>query len=216
MMRIIPRKPKVKEYCRVYDRIPSMKKKTIRVGFDFDGVIAYNPLRIFRLPTNILKNLFLHQRELRFYYPKTRLEQWIWILIHESSFFPAVGISELRTMLEKSEIEAYLITSRYACLEPSLFRWLKKHNLHQSFRGYFVNKKNEQPHLFKEKMIKSLELDAFIDDSWDIVQHLNQSKQANGLKTEIHWVYNMIDRFNSYPHKHPHLKAFIEEIQKRV
>src|SRR3990167_193168 len=106
-----------------------MGRKPIRVGFDFDGVIAYNPLRFVRLPVSLLNRLFGKQDKVITYCPKTRIEELIWIAIHETSFFPAIGINELKKLLKKNTIESYLLTSRYACLEKSFYRWLKKHNL---------------------------------------------------------------------------------------
>src|SRR3989338_10539098 len=105
-----------------------MKQKKLKVGFDFDGVIAYNTLRIFRKPTKYLKSLILGKKELAFYYPKSTFEKKIWELIHESSFFPAPGIDELRSLLKKNKIEGYIITSRYSFLRPQLVAWLKKNN----------------------------------------------------------------------------------------
>lgn len=188
-----------------------MPKKKIRVGFDFDGVIAYNPFRVFRYPTTLLKKYLKHETSTKFYFPKTKIEQWLWILIHETSFFPAIGTDDLHQLIRQENIEAYIITSRYACLENTFFRWLKRHKLDRGFKGYYLNKKNEQPHLFKERMIKELEIDYFIDDNLDIVEHLNRN-----AKTEIHWIYNIVDRFHPYPRKHPHLLTFVNFIKSKL
>jgi hypothetical protein len=60
-------------------------------------------------------------------------------------------------------------------------------------------------------MIKELSIDYFIDDNLDIVEHLNRQ-----LKVEIHWIYNIVDRFHPYSQKHPHLLSFIKYIESRI
>lgn len=188
-----------------------MKQKKIRVGFDFDGVIAYNPLRIFRKPTKYLKSLVLGKKEIEFYYPKSKLEKKIWELIHETSFFPAPGVNELRNLLKKNQIEGYIITSRYSFLRPQLERWLQKHYLLDYFAGIYHNESDDQPHKFKEKMVKSLKLDYFLEDNLDIVEHLNKT-----TKTQIHWIYNILDHFIPYKNKHPHLRYFLKSLSRTI
>lgn len=146
-------------------------------------------------------------------------------MLHETSFFPAVGIEDLKKLIRKGKIEAYIITGRYSFLEKSFYRWLKRHKLDNLFAGYYLNKADEQPHLFKEKIIKKLNLDMFVEDNWDIVQYL-KSKIKNqtcptarrgsklNKKTEIHWIYNLLDRNKPYTNKHPFLAKFLHRIAK--
>lgn len=193
-------------------------KRKLRVGFDFDGVVAYNPLRFVRLPVSILGQLFSGKPDkVVTYCPRTRIEELIWILIHESSFFPSIGFDKLKDVLNKEEIDCYLLTSRYACLEGSFFRWLKKHGIDKLFKGYFLNKKNEKPHIFKERLIKQLDLDYYIDDNYGIVEYLVEKgmDKKTGFKTQIHWIYNILERNNPYKNKHPNLKKFLEIITSR-
>src|SRR3989344_8496271 len=75
-----------------FDIMLGMKNKPIRVGFDFDGVIAYNPARIVRPIIAYVKSRFFGVKYLRFWYPKARWQQVFWMILHESSIFPATGI----------------------------------------------------------------------------------------------------------------------------
>lgn len=197
-----------------FHAIISFVKRKMRVGFDFDGVIAYNPLRFVRLPLALLGQLIGREDKVVTYCPKTKIEELFWIVLHETSFFPAAGFETLKEMLEKETIEGYLLTSRYACLEGSFYRWLKKHRIDKSFKGYFLNKQNEKPHLFKERIIRQLNLDYYIDDNFGIVEYLVEKvgNKKNGFKTQIHWVYNFLERSNPYQRKHPYLKKFLEQI----
>lgn len=210
-----------------------MEKYKLRVGFDFDGVLVYNPLRVLRPFVALFKRIVLGKRKLKFYYPHTRWEKWFWALAHETSIFPAVGFNDLRRLIIQGKIEAFVITARYAYLEKSFWRWLKKNRADKLFSGYYLNKKNEQPHIFKEKIIKKLQLDYYIDDNWDIVNYLNSRLGNSGSRLrykarferrtlnfergqaacEIHWIYNIFDRHISYRHKHPYLKRFLQYIE---
>lgn len=194
------------------------KGKVIRIGFDFDGVIAYNPFRIIRFPIALFKKVFLHKKTLKFYYPGSELEKKLWILAHESSYFPAKGFSKLRRLIEDGKIEAYIVTGRYSFLEKSLKRWLRRYKAENLFKEYYINKKDEQSHLFKEKMIKKLDLDYFVEDNLDIVNHLSSRSSVLGskFKTEVHWIYNILDRFEKYEHKYPHLEYFLKEIERKL
>ena len=170
-----------------------MKKRIIRVGFDFDGVIAYNPFRVIRLPVSLVKRHFFGEKKLHFWYPEKKWQQIFWILLHESSVFPARGISLLKKLIESEVIEAHLITARYSFLDHQLYRWLNRNKLRKSFNTINLNTKDEQPHLFKERLLKKHRLDFFIEDNLDIVKHLHKKNS-----TRIFWIYNILDR--NYPH----------------
>ena len=212
------------------------KRKKLRVGFDFDGVVAYNPLRIARPFVALLKKITLRPKKLEFFCPQNAWQRFCWKIIHESSFFPAPGFTLLKKLLKEEKIEGYLLTSRYGHLEEQFYRWLKKHQADKLFKGYFLNKKDEQPHEFKERTIKKLGLDLYLDDNWDIVNYLNnqQSQPEAGpplaetinnpsprlvrlwrKQFEIHWIYNIFDQSINYQHKHPHLASFLKELMER-
>src|SRR3989338_1539388 len=133
-------------------------KKKIRVGLDFDGVIAYNPLRIFRAIIVYLKQKFLGVYKIRFLYPEKKWQQVAWRILHNSSIFPGKGLNTISSMRDKG-IEIYLITGRYSFLDDHLDKWLIKNKVKKYFKSININKNNEQPHLFKEKMINELKLD---------------------------------------------------------
>ncbi|MCJ7741028.1 hypothetical protein MUP32_07000 [Candidatus Microgenomates bacterium] len=186
-------------------------KKKIRVGFDFDGVIAYNPFRLVRAPLTYVKKNLLGVKKLNFWYPQQPWQKLFWIICHESSIFPAKGISLFREMVEKEVIEAHLITARYSFLGDHLYRWLEKHKLNRFFKTVNLNKKDEQPHLFKEKMLKEYDLHYFIEDNLDIVSYLHGRHT-----TKIYWIYNLIDRKHPHPYKSPHLEHALKEIAKKT
>ena len=177
----------------------------LRVGFDMDGVLLYNPARIIRPLISFIKRIFLHKKKLRFYYPKTRSEKVFWRLFHKSSIYNAPGLHEITKLVETGKIEAYLITARYNFLGSTVEEWVEKNKLKKTFKGVFYNSKNEQPHEFKESMIKKLNLDMYVEDNFDIVNYLSKTTSA-----EIIWIYNIFDRKIIFPKKFPHLKDVVD------
>ena len=182
-------------------------KRKIKVGLDFDGVVAYNPFRVSRPLTAFLKHNILGIKKLRFWYPQKTWQRIFWIIIHESSIYPAKGIDLLRQLVEEERVEAHLITARYGFLDDHLFKWLNKHQLKDLFKTINLNKKDEQPHFFKEQMIRKHDLDIFIEDNLDIVKHLHGKH-----RTQIYWIYNILDRWYPHPFKYPYLEKALENI----
>lgn len=182
--------------------------KSIVAGFDFDGVIAYNPARLARKPIALIKRNIFGMKKVRFFVPKTPLEKTFWSLAHETSMFPSMGASKLRSLVKEGRIEAHLLTSRFGFLEPNLRRFLRIWNLDDVFRSITLNHNEEQPHEFKARILSERKFAYFVEDNWDIVTHL----QKQSLKTEIHWIYNLFDRTKEYPYKYPYLDKSLERI----
>lgn len=199
---------------RVYNL--TMSKKVLKVGLDFDGVVAYNPFRLIRTFISFFKKDVLGIKKLSFWYPTARWQQIFWIIIHESSIFPAKGVELLEKLVKEGKIEAHLVTARYSFLDDHLFNWLKKYRITHLFKTVTLNKKDEQPHLFKEKMIEDHKLDFYIEDNLDIVKYLHTRQETAGMQhTKIYWIYNILDHFVEYPHKFPYLEKALEEIVKK-
>lgn len=184
--------------------------RKIRVGVDFDGVLAYNPFRVARLLVSTLKRKVLRIEKLSFFIPRNGFERLIWAIMHESSVFPAIGADNLKSMAGENKYEFYLVTARFGFLAPQLSRWLRRWGFDHLFRALEINHAHEQPHLFKARIIRNLKLDYYIEDNWDIVDYLVQTN----TKSKIFWIYNVLDRSRAYPHKFPYLGKALELIRE--
>lgn len=184
-----------------------MVKKIIQVGIDFDGVLAYNPFRVVRAPITYVKRNVLGENKTRFYVPNTSIERLVWTLLHESSVFPAQGVSLLKTLVKEKKIEAHLVTARYSFLQPQLYAWINKHKIENLFSSITINKKDQQPHIYKSNIVQERKFDYFIEDNLDIVNHM-----AKQQSTHVLWIYNLIDRGYPYPYKFPYLQKALEYI----
>ena len=189
-----------------------MSKKTLKVGFDLDGVILYNPIRTFRPIASFFKPFFFGKKKngnKSFYFPHSKLEKILWRILHKTSFTPAKGIGLIKDLSKDNKIEAYIITGRYSFLEKDFIKWLNIINAETFVKESIFNIKNKQPHIFKEEMIKKLKLDIFVEDNWGIVKYLSKKQ----LKTKILWINNIFDRRIDYKHKFTSLKKTVEYIK---
>lgn len=184
-------------------------RKPIVVGFDFDGVIAYNPARVARSPISFIKAHVFGVHTVKFFVPKNAFERAFWSLAHETSMFPSLGITHLKRLVREGRIEAHLVTSRFGFLEPNLKRFLVRWGLDNTFTSVTMNHHEEQPHLFKERIIRSKKFAYYVEDNWDIVSYLGTKR----LPTEIHWIYNIFDRNKVYPYKYPYLEQSLRAMK---
>lgn len=185
-----------------------MAKKALRIGFDLDGVILYNPVRIFRPLASFFKPLVFKPNGQKFYFPRTGPEKFLWRILHKTSFWEASGLKDIGHLASTRKIEPYIITARYDFLKNDVEQWFKKIQVHTHFSKCIYNTKNEEPHFFKERMIRDLNLDVFVEDNWGIVEYLS----TKFSRTKIVWIYNLLDSTIPYPYKFPSLKKTIEHI----
>lgn len=185
-------------------------RKPLRVGFDLDGVLLYNPARTARPIIVGLKKIFLKEELKKFHYPKTPLQKIFWAFLHKSSMFTAPGLKDIHELVKQKKIKAYIVTARYEFLKDEFRKWLKKINADTYFEESFFNNNDEQPHIFKARKIKELKLDVFVEDNWDIVKHLkNEHKDL-----KVFWISNIFDRKIPHAHKFPSLKKAVSALSR--
>lgn len=159
----------------------------IKVGFDLDKVfVNYPPI----IPSWVIDYLYKdHQKkELSYRIPNSRVEQIIRKLSHNHLLRPAIKKNiELLNQISnsKDKYQIFLISSRYKFLEQLTYNILKRYKIFNHFNKIFLNIENSQPHLFKEKIIKSLNLDIYIDDDLDLLKYLSTK-----IKTTKYFWYN--------------------------
>ncbi|MFN4212880.1 MAG: hypothetical protein ACK4FL_02885 [Microgenomates group bacterium] len=187
-------------------------RKILKVGFDLDGVILDNPIRSFRLIAKkfkFIKPIIFKQEKEPFYYPNTKIEKFIWRLLHKTSWRINPAIKKIKSLVDNKKINAYLITGRYSFLKDDSKIWFKKLKFQKVFRGFYFNNKDLQPNEFKVKIIKKLKLDIYVEDNWDIIEKLNSHTKA-----KIFWITNLLDKRIPYRYKFNNLKEaiyFLEE-----
>ncbi|OGM27689.1 hypothetical protein A3D00_00335 [Candidatus Woesebacteria bacterium RIFCSPHIGHO2_02_FULL_38_9] len=159
------------------------KKRIIRIGFDLDGVFIDKPPLI---PGKVIEWLYRSHsnRQLSYRYPKTRLERLIRRISHYYKFRPPIkqNLDFIKKLSKDEGYELYVISGRYAFLEKRTQIWFKINGLDRTFREVNINLKNEQPHVFKEKMLKKLKPDIYFEDDELIAKYLARKLAKRGLK----------------------------------
>lgn len=190
-------------------------KRIVRVGFDLDGVLLYNPFRIARPIVAFAKRVVIRQTKTKFYVPESSTGQSIWRILHTSSMWIEDGFQNAKKLIKNNKIEGYIITARYGFLQEDFDKWHEKLEAEKYFKKCYVNKNNKQPHVYKNELVQKLDLDYFIEDNWDIVRALSTDpKNAN---RKILWIYNAVDHlFISYPYAFPSLKRALEWMEADI
>jgi len=186
--------------------------KILKVGFDMDGVILYNPIRFVRPIAKLLKplkSLIFQQKTESFYFPKSPIEKFLFDLLHKTSFMADPALKDIERLVKERKIEAYIITGRYSFLKKDYDSWLKSINKNKTFKGCYQNIGDSQPNEFKQKMIKKLNLDIYVEDNWDIVQKL----RIKNSKLRIYWITNILDKNISYKYKFDNLREALQNLK---
>jgi len=150
-----------------------MAMKTIKIGVDLDGVIVGKPIFI---PKSFIEWLVKnhHSRLLNYRFPKSRIEKWIRQKSHHWTLRPPMrkNFIVVKSLANQKNMQIFIISGRYSFLEGKTKEWFKRNGFVCTPERIFLNVNDEQPHYFKEKIIKKLDLDYFFDDDPKIIQYL--------------------------------------------
>lgn len=157
--------------------------KKVKIGFDFDRVFANYPQFI---PAALVEYLYKKKdRKLTYRFPG-KLEQQIRQLSHITFFRPAIreNILALKKIYETEKFMIYLISSRFSFLQKRTETWNKKHKISSFFEKMYFNFNDEQPHIFKDKILKQENIEKFIDDDLDLLLYL----APKNPKIDFYWL----------------------------
>ena len=154
------------------------------IGFDLDGVFVDHPPFV---SFSILDCLYKDRKkqELSYRFP-SQFEQKIRRLSHLSFVRPPITANCEQLKKIKDQYSLYLISGRFGFLEDLTYKWLKKYEMDNVFKKICLNTGNEQPHLFKERMLKENIINAYCEDDFDSITYL-----ANRFKKiKFYWYTN--------------------------
>jgi len=166
--------------CLLIDIIRKMEKK-IKIAFDLDGVIIDKPPLI---PKKLLEKLFRGSKKngLHYRFPKSKREQTLRKISHYYLLRPPISknIDFIKKLSRDKRYDLYIISARYSFLKKQTDNWIAKRGLNKIFKKICLNSKDEQPHLFKEKVLTAIKPAIYIDDDNLLADYL-----VNKGKTKI-------------------------------
>lgn len=139
-----------------------------RIGLDLDGVFINHPPFI---PKFIIEKLYKRRGNGILYRSPGKLEQKLRVLSHAPIFRPAIK-NNLSSFKKAHLDNIYLISSRFSFLADRTRQWDKANDLFRYFAKKYFNHKDEQPHKFKDRIIKKEKIDKFVDDDLELLQYL--------------------------------------------
>jgi len=174
-------------------------------GFDLDKVfINYPPF----VPDRLINSLYVKkERDKLIYRIPSKPEQILRKITHLSYFRPPI-IENIRftnnLTRERKNGNRYLISGRFGFLKNETHNIIKKYNFEKIFTSMFFNFDNEQPHVFKNRIIDRLELDRYVDDDLHLLKFLSQKnpkivffwlnkKHKKKLKNNIFAIKNLFE-----------------------
>lgn len=156
----------------------------MNIGFDLDKIfIDYPPF----VPDGLIDALYKAQSNgiLRYRIP-SKPEQIVRLFTHLPPFRPPLmtNIQTVKDKNHKGTDKYHLISSRFSFLRQRTEAIIKRYAFDKIFDGMFFNFEDEQPHIFKDKIVKKLKLDRYIDDDLPLLRFL-ASENSN---TKFYWL----------------------------
>ncbi len=189
-----------------------MKKEANResIGFDFDKVfVNYPPF----IPSFLIEYLYKRRNHNLSYRFPGKIEQKIRKLSHFPFLRPPIkeNIDSLKKIYEKNDLKIYLVSSRFSFLKDRTYLWDKINNIFKYFEGIYFNFNDNQPHIFKDTIIKQEGIKKFIDDDLDLLHYLS----GRNPKVKFYWI-NKKSKKRLLPKNIIHIKNLAEFLNKHV
>lgn len=156
----------------------------MRIGFDLDRVFIDHPPFISDMVIDRLYKKH-HEPELTYRIP-SRLEQFLRRLTHYPIFRKILkeNLHFLKNLARRRKDTYYLISGRFDFLKTATQKIIEKHHFDKLFTGMYFNFDNQQPHRFKNNIIKKLKLNKYVDDDLDLLKYLAK----HNPRTIFYWL----------------------------
>ncbi len=156
----------------------------MNIGFDLDKVfIDYPPF----IPSWIIDKLYKKKDNgILLYRIPGKFEQYIRILSHHPLLRPYItpNVSFVRKLSQKDHTKLFLISSRFSFLKGRTTDVVKKAHLDKIFDKLYFNYHDEQPHEFKNEIIKKEHIQKYVDDDLSLLKFLSK----NNPQTNFYWL----------------------------
>lgn len=154
--------------------------KNTKIGFDLDGIFINGPPFV---PRFLIEKLYKGGANGIIYRIPGKFEQKLRVLSHTPVFRPAIK-NNLSSFKQAGLTNIYLISSRFSFLKQRTNEWNRKNDLFKYFKKSYFNERDEQPHEFKNNVIKKERIEKYIDDDLDLLLYLSRKNPG----VEFYWV----------------------------
>lgn len=162
----------------------------MNVGFDLDKIFIDLPPLV---PGRLIEWFYKGKPNgpLKYRIP-SRAEQIIRIFSHYPILRPPIlrNIDFVRKLALKNTNKYYLVSSRFGFLEKRTSDFIKRFNFDKIFNAMYFNYSNNQPHEFKNEIIKKLDLDMYVDDDLQLLEYLADKNP----KTKFFWLNDKVNK----------------------
>lgn len=156
----------------------------MRIGFDLDEIFVTHPPFV---PGWLIERLYRGKTNgaLQYRIPG-KVEQEIRKFSHMPFFRHPIkkNIAYVKNLTQKKDDAFFLISSRFGFLQNPTEKIVKKYGIDKIFHKIYFNYENEQPHVFKDRVIKETKITIFIDDDIYLLKYLAKENK----KTQFFWL----------------------------
>lgn len=156
----------------------------MKIGFDLDKIfIDYPPF----IPTNLIDRLYKQKSNgVLLYRIPSKLEQIIRVISHYPFLRPPIleNIEFVKKLTSNKKNKYYLVSSRFSFLKDQTDNIIGKYNLSKIFNSMFFNFQDQQPHTFKDQVIKKMKIDLYVDDDLPLLEYLANKN----INTKFFWL----------------------------
>lgn len=158
----------------------------MNLGFDLDKVfVDYPPF----IPDWFFDKLYKEKDNgILLYRIPGKFEQKLRQILHLPFLRPGIkkNIATLLQISQSPNNHLFLISSRFSFLKTRTEQLSKRHKFDKVFKGLYFNYNDEQPHIFKDRILKKLAIDRYIDDDLSLVTYLAK----HNPQTTFFWLNN--------------------------
>ncbi|MBU4098561.1 hypothetical protein KJ980_02820 [Patescibacteria group bacterium] len=169
----------------------------MNIGFDLDKVFIDTPPFI---PKSFIDKLYKKRDNgVLLYRIPGPIGQVVRKITHLYIFRPQIKENiDFLHVFPKDKNNLYLISGRFKFLENKTKKIIEKYHFTEIFDDMYFNFANEQPHFFKNRIIKKLKLDCFIDDDLSLLNYIAR----NNPKIKFFWLTNHSGKAPRLPNIH--------------
>lgn len=162
----------------------------MNLGFDLDKVlIDYPPF----IPAGVIDKIYKKESngKLSYRIPQKH-EQIIRLITHYHLLRPPISknLAFIKTLKASSNHKHFLISSRFSFLKRTTEKLIKINKLDELFDELYFNFGNQQPHIFKNRIIQKLKIHRYVDDDLKLLEYVSD----NNSKTLFFWLNSKIKK----------------------